>query len=97
MKRLALGGGLALLLAIACVRNPATGKNELMLVSESQEIQMGAQYDSEVVTSIGLYPDPALQSYVADLGKKERHELPYPFQRTECDVQRRGRLRLECQ
>ena len=25
----------------ACVRNPATGKNELMLVRESQEIQMG--------------------------------------------------------
>ena len=26
-----------------CARNPATGKNELMLVSESQEIQMGQQ------------------------------------------------------
>ena len=84
MKRLALGGGLALLLAIACVRNPATGKNELMLVSESQEVQMGAQYDSEVVRSIGLYPDPALQRYVADLGKKlaatsERPNLPWTF------------------
>src|SRR5438046_7810477 len=84
MKRLALGGGLALLLAIACVRNPATSKNELMLVSESQEVQMGAQYDSEVVRSIGLYPDPALQRYVADLGKKlaatsERPNLPWTF------------------
>ena len=68
----------------ACARNPATGKNELMLVSESQEIQMGQQYDSQVVATIGLYPDPALQSYIQDLGTKlaansERPNLPWTF------------------
>ncbi|MFN2570955.1 MAG: M48 family metalloprotease, partial [Gemmatimonadales bacterium] len=67
-----------------CARNPATGKNELMLVSEAQEIQMGQQYDRQVVASIGLYPDPALQSYVQDLGTKlaatsERPSLPWTF------------------
>jgi len=83
MKRAA-----ALLLAGAlvagCARNPATGKNELMLVSESQEIAMGQQADSQVIASIGLYPDPALQSYVQDIGKKlaatsERPNLPWTF------------------
>jgi len=67
-----------------CARNPATGKNELMLVSESQEIQMGQQYDSQVVATIGLYPDPALQSYIQDIGAKlattsERPNLPWTF------------------
>src|SRR5258705_4101392 len=68
----------------ACARNPATGKRELMLVSESQEIQMGQQADSQVIASIGLYPDPALQSYVQGLGTKlattsERASLPWTF------------------
>ncbi len=67
-----------------CVRNPATGKSELMLVSESQEIQMGQQSDSQVVASIGLYPNPSLQAYVQGLGTKlaatsERPKLPWTF------------------
>src|SRR5438477_1283797 len=65
-------------------RNPATGKNEIMLFSEGQEAAMGQQADSQVIQSIGLYPDPALQSYVQDLGKKlaatsERPNLPWTF------------------
>jgi predicted Zn-dependent protease len=53
-------------------------------VSEGQEIQMGAAYDSQVVMSIGEYADPALQMYVADLGKRlaaasERPNLPWTF------------------
>ncbi len=68
----------------ACAWNPATGKNELMLVSESQEIQMGRQADSQVIASIGLYADPALQSYIQGLGTKlattsERANLPWTF------------------
>jgi predicted Zn-dependent protease len=77
--------GLAAAAVIAgCARNPATGQNELMLVSESQEIQMGTAYDSQVVAAIGLYPDPSLQSYVQTLGTKlaatsERQKLPWTF------------------
>ena len=72
------------LLCTACAVNPATGKRELMLVSEGQEIQMGAQYDSQVVASIGVYPDPALQTYVTDVGKRlaaasERPNLAWTF------------------
>jgi predicted Zn-dependent protease len=55
-----------------------------MLVSESQEVAMGQQYDSQVVATIGLYPDPALQSYIQTLGKRlaatsERPNLPWTF------------------
>ena len=42
------------LLFAACAVNPATGKRQLMLVSEGEEIQMGAQYDSQVVLSMQL-------------------------------------------
>lgn len=74
----------AAVLLAGCARNPATGKSELMLVSESQEIQMGGQYDKEVVASIGLYPDPGLQRYIQDLGTRlaatsERTKLPWTF------------------
>lgn len=67
-----------------CARNPATGRQELMLVSEAQEIEMGTQYDKEVVATIGLYPDPALQRYIQDLGTRlaatsERTKLPWTF------------------
>jgi predicted Zn-dependent protease len=67
-----------------CARNPVTGKSELSLVSESQEIQMGKQASQEVAQSIGLYNDSKVQTYVADLGKRmaassERPNLPWEF------------------
>jgi len=70
--------------ASGCAVNPATGSNQLMLVSEAQEIQMGQQYDSQVVATIGLYPDPAWQSYIQQLGARlaatsERPNLPWTF------------------
>ena len=69
---------------LGCARNPVTGKSELSLVSEAQEIQMGKQGAKEVEQSIGFYKDPALQAYVADLGKRmaaesERPDLPWEF------------------
>src|SRR5918995_3593195 len=69
---------------MGCARNPVTGKSELALVSESQEIQMGQQGAKEVEQSIGFYKDPAVNAYVADLGKRmaaesERPDLPWEF------------------
>jgi predicted Zn-dependent protease len=70
--------------AVACATNPATGKRQLMLVSEAQEVAMGRQADAEVGGAYGLYPDPELQSYVEGLGKglaarSERPALPWTF------------------
>ncbi len=78
---------LALLTGMApagCATNPATGARQLTLISEGQEIRMGRQYDQEVVTSLGLYPDTTLQRYIQDLGARlaatsERPNLPWTF------------------
>lgn len=76
-------GALALA-AAACAVNPATGERELMLVSESQEIEMGRSYDQQIAAEMGLYPDSALQAYIHALGtrlaaRSERPELPWTF------------------
>ena len=68
----------------ACATNPVTGRRELALVSESQEIQMGQQGAQEVVQSLGLVQDQALQEYVHRIGtalaaKSERPNLPWTF------------------
>jgi predicted Zn-dependent protease len=77
----ALVAGLA---AGGCALNPATGRNQIMLISESQEIQMGREYDPQVVASIGLVPDSAWQRYVHQIGAPlaavgERPGLPWTF------------------
>jgi predicted Zn-dependent protease len=68
----------------ACATNPVTGRSELSLVSESQEISMGQQAAQEVAQSIGLYNDARAETYVSNLGKKlaalsERPQLPWQF------------------
>jgi predicted Zn-dependent protease len=78
-----LGAGLAAG-PLGCARNPVTGKSELSLISESQEIQMGQQGAKEVAQSIGFYEDAAVNAYVADIGKRmaaqsERPNLPWEF------------------
>jgi len=74
----------AVVVAAACAVNPATGKREFMLVSESQELAMGKQYDQQITAEMGLYDDPALAGYVRDLGLRlaalsERPQLPWTF------------------
>ena len=49
---------------VGCSINPATGKRELNLVSESQEMQIGRQNDEAITAQMGLYDDQALQDYV---------------------------------
>jgi predicted Zn-dependent protease len=76
---LALGTGVG-----SCARNPVTGKSELSLVSESQEIELGKQSAQEVAQTIGLYNDANAQAYVAEIGKpiaasSERPNLPWEF------------------
>ena len=82
-RRLLFALGLAMV-ADGCARNPVTGKSELSLVSESQEIEMGKQSAQQVAQSIGYYEDPAVQSYVSAIGMKmakasERPNLPWEF------------------
>jgi predicted Zn-dependent protease len=73
----------ALLLA-DCAVNPATGKQQLVLISEAQEIQLGRENDEVIQSQMGSYDDAALQKYVSDLGHKlaaisERPGLDWNF------------------
>ena len=70
--------------AAACATNPVTGKSELSLVSESQEVQIGKEEAAKVGQSIGYYEDPEVQRYVAGIGQRmaaasERPQLPWEF------------------
>lgn len=74
----------ALLLA-ACAVNPVTGRQELSLLSEEQELRMGAEsYPVYTQMSEGLFPDPSLQAYVQSVGERlarlgHRPGLEYRF------------------
>ena len=59
------GAALAAILLTGCALNPVTGKNELALVSQSQEINMGKQGAAAVAQSIGLYHDAAVQAWAS--------------------------------
>ena len=74
------------LTAVGCSVNPVTGKNELSLVSNSQEIAIGEQnYRPSQQAQGGIYYiDPNLQSYIKEVGNKlaavsDRPDLPYEF------------------
>ncbi len=69
---------------IACARNPVTGKREVMLVSEAQELQMGLQSDPGIIANFGLYEDEELQAFINEKGREmgaisHRPDLEYNF------------------
>jgi predicted Zn-dependent protease len=75
----------------ACVRNPATGKRMLSLVSQNDEIALGKQGAQDVRQSIGLLDDAKVQQYVSRVGlpmakRSERPELPWSVQAVDDPV-----------
>lgn len=73
----------ALLLA-GCAVNPVTGKRQLSLVSEAQEVEMGKGEVVRAREETGFYPDTALTAYIAGIGMRmarasERPDLPWEF------------------
>ncbi len=72
------------LTAGACSVNPATGKRQIALISEQQEIAMGQEAAEGAVAHYGRYPDDELQAYVSEIGHElaansERPHLPWSF------------------
>jgi predicted Zn-dependent protease len=72
------------IILIQCAVNPVTGKKELMLYSEADEIAMGREVDQGIRKTYGLYDDPQLTAYVASVGRKlvpycHRPHLKYHF------------------
>ena len=72
------------LLFQTCAVNPVTGKKEIMLVSEAQELAMGQQADPGIIANFGLYNDERLQTFINEKGKQmgaisHRPNLDYQF------------------
>ena len=77
---------LALILSSAgCATNPVTGKSQVVLISEQQELEMGKQYyPMATQLSEGETPHPEVQRLVQRVGMKmaqlsERPNLPWEF------------------
>ena len=68
----------------ACATNPVTGKRQMSLLSEAEELAIGQQQDAEIRREMGVYDDPELQRYVNDIGQQlarvsHRPNLPWTF------------------
>ncbi len=69
---------------MSCAVNPVTGKKEIMLIPENQEIEMGKSTDASIKQQFGLYEDRELEAYVERVSRKlvphtHRNQLPYHF------------------
>ena len=66
-----MAAALAALAGAGCAVNPATGRTELMTVSEKQEVEIGREADKQVRQEQGIYAEkPELAAYVASVGRK---------------------------
>lgn len=75
---------LLLLISSACAINPVTGKRQLMLVSTTQEIELGREADQGIVATYGLYGDEELARYMDSIGQpmarnSHRSQLEFSF------------------
>ncbi|MEI6945964.1 M48 family metalloprotease [Paraflavisolibacter sp. H34] len=91
MKSMVLTGIAVLFLFSDCARNPVTGKREVVLMSEAQELAMGKEADPQIVAQFGLYEDQALQDFITQKGKamaavSHRPNLDYQFRIVNSDV-----------
>lgn len=70
---------------LGCAANPVTGKSQLMLVSEDQEIEIDRQNSPyQFSTDYGSIQDKPLNNYINQTGKKisaltHRPHMPYSF------------------
>lgn len=91
MKRLQFDRAVVSLLLVGltgmlagCATNPVTGKTDLVLMSEKQEISLGEKAHEEILGQYRVYDHPELQKYITDLGQKiasqsHRSHLDYRF------------------
>jgi predicted Zn-dependent protease len=74
----------ALVVSAACATNPVSGKKQVSLLSEAEELAIGQQQDAEIRREMGVYDDQNLQRYVNDIGQElarnsHRPNLPWSF------------------
>jgi predicted Zn-dependent protease len=54
---------------VGCATNPVTGRREISLVSEGQELALGKEGHAAVLQEYGVYDNPELQAYVNGIGQ----------------------------
>ena len=93
MKKLTLIASLSacMFLFDNCARNPVTGKSQVVLMSEAQELAMGKEADPQIIAQFGLYPDKNLQDFISQKGKQlaavsHRPNINYEFRVVDSDV-----------
>jgi predicted Zn-dependent protease len=79
------------LLLKACSVNPVTGKKQVVLMSEEQEIAMGKEADPQIIAEYGLYADSNLQRFLRQKGLEmakisHRPNLNWQFRVVDSDV-----------
>ena len=85
LRTSALLAALPLTLLLAnCAQNPVSGRANFVMMSESQEVQVGRQEDAKVREEYGVFDDTALQKYVNDVGQRlgkasHRPQLQYSY------------------
>ncbi|MGQ9638210.1 MAG: M48 family metalloprotease [Thermodesulfobacteriota bacterium] len=76
---------------LSCAVNPVTGMQELMLLSEEDEIRLGQETDKEIVKQYGIYEDPKLKTYLDEVCKRltrvsHRPQLNYQLKIIDASV-----------
>ncbi len=74
----------ALPLLQACSVNPATGKADFVLMSESRELEIGVEEHAKIMEKSPTYDNETLKAYVERVGQKvaatsDRPDLKYTF------------------
>lgn len=69
---------------VSCATNPVTGKQNLALMSQEQELALGQKSHPQILKQYGAYNDPELQDYVNRIGQKlvqhsHRPDIKYTF------------------
>lgn len=75
---------LCLWLLSGCSVNPVSGKQDLVLMSEQQEIALGRDTHQQILQQYKVYENPGLQRYVQQIGENiatnsHRNNLVYRF------------------
>ncbi|MCG6864909.1 MAG: M48 family metalloprotease, partial [Thiogranum sp.] len=83
-KTVVLLTALAACLLPGCATNPVTGRQDFVLMSESEEIALGKKYNQQILAEMPAYNDPGLTAYVNEVGQRIAHashrpDLDYHF------------------
>src|SRR5690606_6135112 len=75
--------GIALAVS-SCAINPATGRGNLVMMSESRELEIGAEEHAKVMENMRVFDDEKVTAYVTEVGQRmaavsHRSDLDFTF------------------